>query len=172
MKENREKMIDKGLLKKINFIEIYQIIGGVLGLTIIFYLFLTTNLSEMDSFNDYFTLICSLLFFGFCIYSGVLLNKKEYSQGLKLVIISLIFQLFSFQFSNIVFTAISGIGINLKFDITNDFIVGFDFFPSHFLLLVNSSQDFFLVRINLIAIAMLFYVLNTIKMVNLYTDKI
>ncbi len=81
-------MKEKRLLKKINFIEIYQIIGGVIGLLFTLYLLVTSNLSKYQNFIGYVSMITPFLFFGFCIYSGILLNKKNYVLGLKFVIIS------------------------------------------------------------------------------------
>lgn len=58
-------MIDKRLEKKINFIEIYQIIGGVIGILFMSYMFITTKLSGIIKWFDYFSLITPFMFFGF-----------------------------------------------------------------------------------------------------------
>ncbi len=159
-------MIDKRLLKKINFIEIYQIIGGFIGLLFMSYMFITTKLTGIIKWVDYFSIVIPFLFFGFCIYSGIQLNKKNYFQGLKLVLISLLMQLVAFDVFGLFYSAINGIGINLTLNLTNDVIAGFDFYPSQFLLALNSNNDIFIIKINFVAIAMLFYtskVLNKIK---------
>ena len=102
-------------------------------------------------------MITPFLFFGFCIYSGIQLNKKNYVQGLKLVFISLLLQLIAFDIFGLFYSAINGIGIKVTLDLTKDVIVGFDFHPSHFLLAFNPNIDIFIVKINLVTIAMLFY---------------
>lgn len=150
-------MIDKRLEKKINFIEIYQIIGGLVGVLFMSYMFITTKLSGIIKWFDYLSMITPFLFFGFCIYSGIQLNKKNYVLGLKLVFISLLMQLIAFDFFGLFYSAINGIGVNLTLNLTNDVITGFDFYPSQFLLALNSNDDIFIVKINLITIAMLFY---------------
>jgi hypothetical protein len=150
-------MIDKRLEKKINFIEIYQILGGLVGVLFMSYMFITTKLSGIIKWFDYFSMITPFLFFGFCIYSGILLNKKNYVQGLKLVFISLLIQLIAFDVFGLFYSAINGIGVNLTLNLTNDVIAGFDFYPSQFLLALNSNSDIFIVKINLITIVMLFY---------------
>lgn len=160
-------MLDKRLEKKINFIEIYQIIGGVIGFLFTFYLLLTTDLSKYQNGIGYFSMLTPFLFFGFCIYSGILLNKKNYVQGLKLVFISLLMQLIAFDVFGLFYSAINGIGINLTLNLTNDVIAGFDFYPSQFLLALNSNSAIFIVKINLITIAMLFYTAEIFQKIKL-----
>ncbi|MBP7470206.1 MAG: hypothetical protein KA782_03855 [Flavobacterium sp.] len=150
-------MIDKRLEKKINFIEIYQIIGGIIGFLFTLYLLFTTDLSKYQNGIGYLSMLTPFLFFGFCIYSGIILNKKNYVQGLKLVFISLLMQLIAFDVFGLFYSAINGIGINLTLNLTNDVIAGFDFYPSQFLLALNSNSAIFIVKINLVTIAMLFY---------------
>ena len=150
-------MIDKRLEKEINFIEIYQIIGGIIGFLFTLYLLFTTDLSKYQNGIGYLSMLTPFLFFGFCIYSGIILNKKNYVQGLKLVFISLLMQLIAFDVFGLFYSAINGIGINLTLNLTNDVIAGFDFYPSQFLLALNSNSAIFIVKINLVTIAMLFY---------------
>lgn len=159
-------MIGKSVLKKINFIEIYQIFGGVIGVLYTAYLFFTAKHAMPQDFSHYFSMITPFLFFGFCIYSGVLLNMKKYGQGLRFVMVSLIFQLLSVQLFGFFYTAINGIAINLSIDFTSDFIVGLDFYISRFLIVLNSSHANIMVRINLIAIAMLFYTAKVSREMN------
>jgi hypothetical protein len=150
-------MIDKRLEKKINFIEIYQIIGGIVGLLMMLYSLFTTDLSKYHNWMGSITLVTPFLFFGFCIYSGIVLNRKNYVLGLKLVFISLLMQLVAFDIFGIFYSAINGIAIKATLDLTKDVIAGLDFHPSHFLITYNSSSAVFIVKINLVAIAMLFY---------------
>ncbi len=160
-------MIDKRLEKKINFIEIYQIIGGIIGFLFTLYLLFTTDLSKYQNGIGYLSMLTPFLFFGFCIYSGIILNKKNYVQGLKLVFISLLMQLIAFDVFGLFYSAINGIGINLTLNLTNDVIAGFDFYPSQFLLALNSNSAIFIVKINLITIAMLFYTAEIFQKIKL-----
>ena len=125
-------MLDKRLLKKINFIEIYQIIGGIFGLLFMSYILLTTNLSKYQNWLGYISMVTPFLFFGFCIYSGFQLNKKNYIQGLKLVFISLLLQLIAFDFFGLYYSAINGIGIKITLDLAKDVIVDLIFIPHIF----------------------------------------
>jgi hypothetical protein len=159
-------MIDKRLEKKINFIEIYQIIGGIVGLLFTSYLLLTTNLSTYQNWTGYVSMLTPFIFFGFCIYSGIQLNKKNYIQGLKLVFISLLMQLIAFDVFVLFYSAINGIGIKLTLDLSNDIIMGFDFHPSHFLIAPNSNSAIFIVKINLITIVMLFNTSKVFQKIN------
>lgn len=83
-------MENKSLIRKLNFIEIYQFFGGIIGLLIMVYLLTTTNVSEYKSFFN-ILLILPFIFFTFCIYSAWLINRKKYLRGLNLILISLFF---------------------------------------------------------------------------------
>jgi len=155
-------MQEKRLLRKFNFIEIYQFFGGIIGLLIMTYLVCTTNAKEYAG-PFYIFIILSFLFFGFCLYSAWLLNNKNYLRGLNLVIISLILQLVAFEFYGIYFTSVNGIAINLTLDLTNDTIVGFDFPPSQFIFAFRENDDVFRFKLNLFAFAMLLYTLKLLK---------
>ena len=84
-------MIEKRLLKKVNIIKNYQIIGGFLGLLITTYLLFTSNLSKYLNLMGFITMVLPFIFFGLCIYSGYLLKKKNYNKGFNLVLITLFF---------------------------------------------------------------------------------
>ena len=66
-------------------------------------------------------------------------------------------QLIAFDIFGLFYSAINGIGVNLTLNLTNDVIAGFDFYPSQFLVALNSNSANFIVKINLITIVMLFY---------------
>ena len=155
-------MKEKSLLKKLNFIEIYQFFGGVIGLLIMIYLVCSTNAHEYAG-PFYVFIILPFLFFGFCLYSAWLLNKKNYFQGLNLVIISLILQLIAFEFFGIYFTSVNGIAINFTLDLTNDTIVGFDFQPSQFIFAFRENEGIFRFKLNLFACGMLLFTLKILK---------
>lgn len=154
-------MQEKRLKRRIDFLEIYQIIGGIVGLLITIYLLLTSDLHKYNSIIGYITIIFPFLFFGFCIYSGVLLNTKKYAFGLKLVFISFLFQLIEFEIFGLFYSSVNGLGIKIKFDLTNDIFFGFDYHPSHFLFQTSSNFEVFIVKINFVAIFMLYFIFNT-----------
>lgn len=157
-------MQEKRLLRRLNFIEIYQFFGGIVGLLIMTYLVCTTNAHEYAG-PFYIFIILSFLFFAFCIYSSWLINKKNYVKGLNLVIISLILQLFAFQFYGVYFTSVNGIAINFTLDLTNDTLAGFDFQPSQFVFALRENDDIFRFKLNLFAFAMVLYTLKILQRV-------
>lgn len=154
-------MIDKVLLKKLNFIEIYQFFGGIIGILIMLYLLFTTNTNEYEG-SFYILLILPFVFFVFCIYSAWLLNKKRYIIGLNLVIISLFLQLVAFEFYGVFYTSVNGIAINFTLDLTNDILIGFDFQPSQFLLVFKNNEVFHF-KLNLVAFGMLIFTYEILK---------
>ncbi|MTH16661.1 hypothetical protein [Flavobacterium sp. LC2016-01] len=155
-------MLNKTLSKKLNFIEIYQFFGGLVGLLLTIYLLLTTNPGKYQ--NPFFIpLILPFVFFGLSIYSAWLLNKKKYLKGLNLLIILLFLQMIAFEFYGLYYTSVSGIAINFTLDLTNDTFAGFDFQPSQFFLTFNASDEVFRFKLNLFAFGMLFFVSKTIR---------
>lgn len=61
------------------------------------------------------------------------------------------------------YSAINGIGINVTLDLTEDVIAGFDFHPSQFLVDLVNNMNIFIVKINLVALVMLFYTLRVFQ---------
>lgn len=155
-------MLDRALLKKLNFIEIYQFFGGIVGILLTVYLFLTTNPGKYQN-PFYLPLILPFLFFAFCLYSAWLLSKKEYLRGINLVIISLFLQMVAFDLFGVYYTSVNGIAINFTLDFTNDTLVGFDFQPSQFFLTSNSSLEIFRFKLNLFAFGMLLFVSKILR---------
>lgn len=155
-------MTDKALLKKLNFIEIYQFFGGILGIVFMSYLIFTTNANEYKG-PFYIFLIIPFLFFAICIYSAWLLNKKRYLRGINLVIISLILQLVAFEFYGIFYTSVNGVAINFNLDLTTDTIAGFDFQPSQFIFAFRENAGAFHFKLNLFAFGMLLFVSKILK---------
>jgi hypothetical protein len=155
-------MHEKGLLKKLNFIEIYQFFGGIIGLLVMTYLICTTNAQKYAG-PFYIFIILPFLFFAFCMYTAWLINKKNYVKGLNLVIISLILQLVAFQFYGVYFTSVNGIAINFTLDLTNDTFAGFDFQPSQFVFAFRENDDIFRFKLNLFVFAMILYTLKILQ---------
>lgn len=156
-------MQEKRLLKKLNFIELYQIFGGIIGLLFTIYLILKEKAINLDSFSGYILIVFPFLFFAICIYSGILINKKKYNLGLNLVIFLLFLQLVSFQVYGLFYTSINGIGINLNLDLTNDFITRFDLQPSQFLIAISGNKDILHLKFNLFALGMLLFTFKILK---------
>jgi hypothetical protein len=147
--------MNRKLIKKINFIEIYQVIGGLIGVLFSIYLFVFSNSNITLSGLIPLTLI--FLFFIFNIYSGILLNRKKFDIGLNLVVVSLVFQLIAFDIAGVFYAAVNGISIDMTFDLTNDVIVGFDFQFSQFLMSSASSIEKLTFKLNLLAMFLLFF---------------
>ena len=156
-------MIEKRLLKKVNIIQNYQIIGGFLGLLITTYLLFKSNLTKYLNLTGFITMVLPFIFFGLCIYSGYLLKKKNYNKGFNLVLITLFLQVIAFEIGSLFYSSVNGIGIKLTLNLMKDSIVGFDFHPSHFLFQLKSNEDYLIIKFNIVAIIMLFYVTSLMQ---------
>lgn len=163
-------MQEKRFLKKLNFIELYQIFGGIIGILLMFYFWMTTF--NFEDVSKYYLLLFPFIFFSLCIYSGILINRKRFVRGLNLVIVSLILQLVAFQFYGLGYSSINGIGINFTVDLTNHIITRFDFYPSQFILTTLENHDIFKLKLNLFAVGMLFFTIKILKELKLSLNSV
>ena len=150
----------KKSLINLSFLKYYQLFGSVLGFIISFYLIKTTIDFTDVSVKDYLSLTLLFSFFIFNLYSAILLFQKKNLIGLKLIIISLLLQIVGFNIAGLFYTAINGIAVNFTIDMTKDFIVGFEFQFSQFLLSSVTDNNIVVFKINFLAIFLLFYVSN------------
>ena len=86
------------------------------------------------------------------------MKKKKYVLGLKWFSFLLILQLISITIDDFFYSAVNLFGLNFVLDFTKDSIIGFDFQVSHIMLTFTSNFETFLVKLNLEAIFMLFYI--------------
>ena len=145
-------MIDK----KKNILEIiglYEIIGGSIGLGLIFYGTLTF---EKLTLLNIFLLLVVITFYSFTIYAGVNLFKHREKQILLSEIVQYL-QLISFGIYGYFLTLSSGITFYLGFDYTRDFKFKFffDLIPSKTQISFLNDQTTFYFYINLIPILIL-----------------
>ena len=84
------------LLKKINFLEYFLIIGGLVGIILRIDKLMSINLGNYQNLFSYVTLYVPFVFFLFSIYNGLLLSYKKYDLGLKLACYSFYLQLVAF----------------------------------------------------------------------------
>jgi hypothetical protein len=147
----------KKLESKISFLKYYQLIGVIIGFLVIMYFISILNFNNVKSV-EIITLLMMLLFFGFNFYSYLLFYWKKYELGLKWISFLLLMQLISISIDGFFYSAVNLFGINFKIDLTKDTIIGFDFQFSHFMVSMSSLTNIFLLKINLVAVFMLFYV--------------
>ena len=145
------------LEKKISFLKYYQLTGVILGLLLLIYLMLNLNFSEIKLFEIGIVSLM-IIFFGLNFYVYLLLKKKKYVLGLKWFSFLLILQLISITIDDFFYSAVNLFGLNFVLDFTKDSIIGFDFQVSHIMLTFTSNFETFLVKLNLVAIFMLFYI--------------
>ena len=145
------------LEKKISFLKYYQLTGVILGLLLLIYLMLNLNFSEIKLFEIGIVSLM-IIFFGLNFYVYLLLSKNKYELGLKWISFLLILQLISITIDDFFYSAVNLFGLNFVLDFTKDSIIGFDFQVSHIMLTFTSNFETFLVKLNLEAIFMLFYI--------------
>lgn len=131
-----------------------ELIGGVYGLGLMVWLLLLT-----DAINGPILLIflTGLSLFIFSIVSGrYLLSKNNLKLGLILTAINFCLQIVSFQFAGYGFTYSTG--INLMIGAENGFKIGFGLINSLFQMSINTNNLDFILKINIIAIIIIWLV--------------
>lgn len=155
---------------KLTFLKYFQLIGVVIGLLITGYLITYLDFNNLKS-TDVMSVILMLLFFGFNFYVFYLFLKRKYETALKWMSFLLIIQLISISIDNFFYSAVNLIGIYFKLDLKVDTIIGLDFQFSHFMTTFTSGTSYFLIKINLVAVFMLFYVSNIFQELKIMNNK-
>lgn len=141
---------------KLKLIGIYQIIGGVIGLGIMIWLF---TMVLPVSFMVATILIISLLSFLFSIACGLgLVFKKSWAKDLSLVL--QLVQIINFSLFGYSFKFISGLGILLNFDFTHSTQVKLEASEPWFSFTNLSDPNEMIISVNLAAILMAFFILD------------
>jgi|GEM_PF-6185775 len=146
----------KKIESKLIFLKYFQLIGVVLGILVTGYLITYLNFNNLKS-ADVISVFLMLLFFGLNFNVFLLFKNKENEKALKWMPFMLIIQLISVTINGFFYSAVNLFGINFKLDLASDTIIGLDFQFSHFMTTISSDSSF-LIKLNLIALFMLFYV--------------
>jgi hypothetical protein len=147
----------KKIESKFTFLKYFQLIGVVIGLVVTGYLITFLNFNNLK-FADVISVFLMLLFFGLNLYVYSLFQNKKHEKALKWMSFMLIIQLISVTINGFFYSAVHLFGINFKLDLTSDTIIGLDFQFSHFMATISSDSSSFLIKINLVALFMLFYI--------------
>jgi hypothetical protein len=156
-----QTLFSKNINNKLNFLGVYQILGGVLGLMLT--IWLLTRVAQMTA------LIALLFLLAFVLYAlstccGILLLGRQYSVGLKLSILNQVLQIGSFQFLGYAFLYISGCFLNLGIgygvgNLASGLKMGFDFgLMSKWQLSIASHNHSFALYVNLVAIYLIYFI--------------
>lgn len=151
------------LLKKINFIEYFLIISGLVGIILQVDKLISLNLDKYQSSFSYITLYLPFVFFLFSIYNGLLLSYKKYELGLNLANYSFYLQLVAFTAFGFCYEYYLGVGINIALELTNDTFFGLEFNFSQFILGLVKNNNIFEIRFNVFALFMIYYISKTIN---------
>lgn len=144
----------------IKFLGVYQIAGGIVGIILIAYDFVF--IAEIPT-NEYYLSPLALVLFGFSIYSGNLLLALKYSEGLKFSLINQIIQTIGFSIAGIMYVFGSGVFLSIGLDLTDDLMVEFLLWTSNIEIGVLGDKSQLMVSFNVVAIYLVFRVLNLRK---------
>jgi len=151
------------ILKRINFIEYFLIISGLIGIILQVNTLLSINLDRYQSLISHITLYAPFLFFAFSIYNGLLLTYKKYQLGLNLANYNFYLQLVAFTAFGFCYEYNLGIGINIALELTNDTFLGLGFNFSQFVFGLVENSNAFEVKFNVFALFMIYYISKVIK---------
>ncbi|SEP58179.1 hypothetical protein [Flavobacterium urocaniciphilum] len=146
------------LLRRINFLEYFLIIGGLFGIVLQVANLLSMNLDKFQNLSSYVTLYSPFILFMFSIYNGLLLTYKKYELGLKLASYSFYLQLVAFTAFGFWYENYLGFGLGFSLELTNDTFFGLNFNFSQFILGLVKDSSIFEVRFNVFALFMIYYI--------------
>ncbi|MEZ2337192.1 hypothetical protein [Mucilaginibacter sp. RCC_168] len=149
---------------KLKILGWYQIVGGIVGLLITIWL-----LAHIGQINGLILLLLLIVFglYSFSIYCGRLLFTN-YDKGLNLSVINQILQIAHFSMLGYAYQYVSGLVFEIGMSKKPGFnlIFNFNFTNSTWQLSVGTSDRSFVLAINLVAIAWLYYIEKLRKTLN------
>ena len=139
-------------------IGLYQIIGGAIGILIILYAIVqSTNFAGLSILLYLFM----SLFFGFSILCGTICLKAD-EKALKFSLINQYLQIIGFAFFGFAFTYTAGLYVAVGLDFAGSTTVTFSLTLSKLDLNINREADRAEIHLNLVAIALIYWLDNLI----------
>lgn len=133
---------------------IYQLIGGILGLVLLFYSIYDTGIRAIPIF---FLLLTISLFFVYSILCGILC-LKSHDLALTLSFVNQLIQLLGIGLGGYLYNYVAGVYFSLKFDLTDLSNINLGFGISKMELQFNRDINFHILEINFIAIALIIWI--------------
>ena len=143
---------------KLYLLGAYQIGGGLYGA--ILTLFIIGDFTSYPIGKTLITLFGAVLFL-FSVYCGYLLVTRRFLKGLKFSVYNNALQIIGVGAAGYHFKFVSGFFAGITLDLTEDIFVGFGFDFSIITLALGSSSPSIFMTINIFAIIVLGYILNT-----------
>lgn len=154
------EIFSKDVAFKLKALAIYQIVFGLLGLGVTFFLILSISLS-----NILLILICMvpIVLYAYCVYCGVVLFQKK-DPALKYTLLNQYLQLVNFSIIGYAFKYIAGLSFFIGVDVTEGFMVNFKFglFSSWDINIATENSDM-IINCNLVALAIIIFINNLRK---------
>ena len=148
-------------VKGFNWLAIYQLLGGILGL---FYLGVATV--QAQEFNSFLVTFLGLGFiiFLFSVYCGISILRKE-TNSLTYSLINQYLQLFVVSGPGIAFQYVAGVSVLFGFNISDQFRIVLDASLSALTVSIDTNMTNRLIAVNLVAFGLVFllhYILKDI----------
>jgi hypothetical protein len=156
-----QKLISKETESDLTKLGLYQIIGGAIGILIIFWSIYKSLPLEGLIILIYFFF---LLFFSYSVFCGILCLKAK-KNALVHSLLNQIFQLFGFAIMGFAFKYVAGFYFTIGLDLTNsihfDFGIGISKIEFNF----NNEKDRLEIDFNLVAIWLIYWIDKLMKKV-------
>lgn len=150
--DNIERTYDRVLIK-IKLIGLFQIIGGILGIGVFAWL---ASVTENVNFFLILLYIFIVSLYAYSILCGIMLFRKPVT-GLRLTFINQVLQILQIAVLGYVYKYLSGFGLVMGFDLTNNLQFSFNFEFSSFLIHWGSGEETLFIKINILAILLAYY---------------
>lgn len=157
----------KKTISRLKGLGIYQIIGGAIGVLLIFWGFLNNNQVNGPLVMIYLFMV---LFFGYSIICGVMCLRTN-NNSLKLSLINQILQVIGFAMAGFAFQYAAGIYLTVGLDLTESFNFTFGVGLSKINFNFNNEPQRLEVNFNFIALGLIIFIERTKKLVKEEQDK-
>jgi hypothetical protein len=151
-----DNILTKEIILRFKVFGIYQIVGGLIGLTLTSLAFFQG--SQLGT-TLFLLILLIILLYAHSIFCGILLLMKKIG-GLNHSLANQIFQLLAFSIFGFAFNYFSGIYFLLGFDLTNNFLLIFDFGISSWKVTIGSDEGIVSFSLNLIALCLILFIEN------------
>ena len=145
--------------KKLDFLSGYQMLGGLIGVAFIAYVFI-----KSDEITPLLVLILGLgiLLYVFSFISGLsLFQKKTY--GLKLSLVNQVLQIIGFSAGGFGFEYVAGFSFDFFLSYTDGIDLTSNFGLSNWHILINNDTGVREISFNIVAMALTIYILSLRK---------
>lgn len=162
-----EKLLSKETISTLLKLGVYQIVGGGIGVLMILW-----GMFQTMAFNAPLLILYTgvLALFGYSIFCGISCVQTK-KKALTYSLYNQILQVIGFTFTDFSFKYVAGVHFSIGFEMRDAMHINFNPGISSVIFNINMGQEYLSLSINLIAIALIFWINKIMKRVKSETER-